>query len=195
ITGAIFCETRPAIIIKSDCRGEPRKTSAPNRATSNRDAAKAIISIAQHASPNDIGQIELRRAQFTSLSSCANKIPSFFRKFVASSGVSSVTPFASCTDIRESPRRAISFSHFLAPSANARQWFACCKPPDVRQARAGLKTRPYVLYHAESFRPAPQGDFAELRAVRARRAGVGAGLARPGDPRVAPYEGKTASQR
>src|SRR5487761_576960 len=131
ITGAIFCETRPAIIIKSDCRGEPRKTSAPNRATSNRDAAKAIISIAQQASPNDIGQIELRRAQLTSLTSCANKIPSFFRKFVASSGVSSVTPFASCTAIRESPvcdappSCNISFSHFAAASANAtsRPWW------------------------------------------------------------------------
>jgi len=32
--GAIFRERRPATIIKSDCRGEPRNTSAPKRAMS-----------------------------------------------------------------------------------------------------------------------------------------------------------------
>src|ERR1700677_2222246 len=58
-----------------------------------------IISIAQHARPNDIGQIELRRAQFTTLSSDANRIPSSFRKFSSCPGCSSVTPFASSTDM------------------------------------------------------------------------------------------------
>src|SRR5580700_12161262 len=56
-----------------------------------------IISIAQQARPKDIGQIELRRAQFTTLSSDANKIPSSFRKFASCPGASSVTPFASST--------------------------------------------------------------------------------------------------
>src|SRR5580658_4013871 len=53
-----------------------------------------IISIAQQARPKDIGQIELRRAQFTTLSSDASKIPSSFRKFASCPGASSVTPFA-----------------------------------------------------------------------------------------------------
>src|SRR5437868_12457774 len=63
-TGAIFLVTVPATIIRSDCRGEARNTSAPNRAMSKRDADAAIISIAQHARPNPIGQIDDSRAQF-----------------------------------------------------------------------------------------------------------------------------------
>src|SRR5579864_5449851 len=59
-----------------------------------------IISIAQQASPKAIGQIELRRAQFTTLSSWAKRIPSSLRKFSASCGVSSVTPLASSTAMR-----------------------------------------------------------------------------------------------
>ena len=39
--------------------------SMPNRAMSYFDAAAAIISIAQQAVPNGIGQMEFRRAQFT----------------------------------------------------------------------------------------------------------------------------------
>jgi hypothetical protein len=50
---------------------------------SYREEAIDIISIAQQASPNDMGQIELRRAQFTTLSSDASKIPSSFRKFAS----------------------------------------------------------------------------------------------------------------
>src|ERR1039458_385446 len=42
------------MIIRSDCRGEPRNTSAPNRAISNRDALIDIISMAQQASPKVI---------------------------------------------------------------------------------------------------------------------------------------------
>ena len=65
ITGAIFCETRPAMIIKSDWRGEGRNTSAPKRAISKRDAPMAIISMAQQANPNVMGQMELLRIQLT----------------------------------------------------------------------------------------------------------------------------------
>src|SRR4029453_15129357 len=61
--GAIFSTTVPATIIRSDCRGVPRKTSAPKRERSCRASMTAIISIAQHARPNCIGQIEERRAQ------------------------------------------------------------------------------------------------------------------------------------
>src|SRR6266850_186147 len=68
MAGAIFRERRPATIIRSDWRGEPRKTSAPNRAMSYRLAAIAIISIAQQARPNCAGQIADRRAHCTSLS-------------------------------------------------------------------------------------------------------------------------------
>src|SRR5438876_12224756 len=51
------------MIIRSDWRGEPRNTSAPKRAISKREADIDIISIAQQARPNDIGQIEFLRAQ------------------------------------------------------------------------------------------------------------------------------------
>src|SRR5580698_8382814 len=76
ITGAILFDTRPAIIIRSLCRGDPRNTSAPKRAISNRDALIDIISMAQQANPNDIGQIEFLRAQLTALSSVLKRIPS-----------------------------------------------------------------------------------------------------------------------
>ena len=69
MTGAIFCERRPATIMRSAWRGEGRKTSAPKRATSKRDAAMDIISMAQQARPKPSGQMELLRAQFTALSS------------------------------------------------------------------------------------------------------------------------------
>src|SRR5664279_4756009 len=76
ITGAIFWETRPAMIIRSDWRGDPRNTSAPKRAMSNRDALIDIISMAQQANPNVIGQMEFFLAQFTALSRVVNRIPS-----------------------------------------------------------------------------------------------------------------------
>src|SRR5947209_13553179 len=62
-TGDIFSVTVPATIIRSACRGEGRKTSAPKRAMSNRAVVEAIISIAQQARPNVNGQIAERRAQ------------------------------------------------------------------------------------------------------------------------------------
>jgi hypothetical protein len=76
ITGAILFETRPAIIIRSDCRGDPRITSAPKREMSNRDPIMDIISIAQHASPNDMGQMEFLRPQLMALSSVVVIMPS-----------------------------------------------------------------------------------------------------------------------
>jgi hypothetical protein len=62
-THAILYVTVPATIIKSDCLGEKRNTSEPNRDTSYLDAAKAIISIAQHEIPIGIGQTAFFRAQ------------------------------------------------------------------------------------------------------------------------------------
>src|SRR5215471_1809649 len=53
----------------SDCLGENRITSAPNRAISNRAQAAAIISIAQHARPIGIGQREFFRIQLMHASS------------------------------------------------------------------------------------------------------------------------------
>src|SRR5205807_4663689 len=76
MTGAILLETRPAMIIKSDCRGDGRNTSAPNRAISNREAPIDIISIAQQASPNVIGQIEFLRIQLAAESSVVSTTPS-----------------------------------------------------------------------------------------------------------------------
>src|SRR5579864_9152391 len=76
MTGAILLETRPAIMIRSLCRGDGRKTSAPKRAISKRAAPIDIISMAQQASPNVIGQIELLRIQLTAESSVVSTTPS-----------------------------------------------------------------------------------------------------------------------
>src|SRR5207249_10560561 len=65
--GAILMVTVPETIIRSEWRGEAQGTM-PKRSTSKRDANVAIISIAQHASPNVTGQIELLRAQLKILS-------------------------------------------------------------------------------------------------------------------------------
>ena len=64
------------MIIRSDCRGEPRNTSAPKRAISKREALIDIISMAQQASPKVMGQMEFLRAQFTALSSVVSTMPS-----------------------------------------------------------------------------------------------------------------------
>src|SRR3954465_15798845 len=76
ITCAILLDTRPAMIIRSDWRGEGRKTSAPKRAISKRDAPMDIISIAQQARPKVIGQIEFLRIQLTTLSTVVSTTPS-----------------------------------------------------------------------------------------------------------------------
>src|SRR5207245_479905 len=76
MTGAIFCETRPAMIIRSDWRGDGRKTSAPKRAISKRDAPIDIISIAQQARPNVMGQMEFFRIQLMTLSTVVSTTPS-----------------------------------------------------------------------------------------------------------------------
>src|SRR4029079_9854556 len=62
-TGAILRVTVPATIMRSDCRGLGRNTSAPKRAISKRDVEDAIISMAQHARPNVMGQRADLRAQ------------------------------------------------------------------------------------------------------------------------------------
>src|ERR1019366_1390865 len=76
MTGAIFWETRPAMIMRSLWRGEPRKTSAPKRAISKREALMDIISMAQQASPKVMGQMEFLRAQLRALSSEMRTMPS-----------------------------------------------------------------------------------------------------------------------
>src|ERR1017187_2154595 len=62
-TGPILRVTVPATIMRSDCRGLGRKTSAPNRAMSKREVLEAIISMAQQAKPNVSGQSADLRAQ------------------------------------------------------------------------------------------------------------------------------------
>ena len=56
-TGAIFCVSRPATIIRSLCRGVPRKYSAPKRPMSRRGLSVCIISIEQQARPKVAGQM------------------------------------------------------------------------------------------------------------------------------------------
>ena len=63
------------MIIRSLWRGDPRNTSAPNRAMSNRDALIDIISIAQQASPKAIGHIEFFLPQLMTLSSVVVTTP------------------------------------------------------------------------------------------------------------------------
>src|SRR5438876_11838442 len=65
--GAILMVTVPETIMRSEWRGEAHGT-IPKRSTSKRDARVAIISIAQHASPNVTGQIDDLRAQLKILS-------------------------------------------------------------------------------------------------------------------------------
>jgi hypothetical protein len=71
--------TRPATIMRSAWRGEARNTSAPKREMSNRGPTMAIISIAQHASPNPSGQMALARdwltAQLTMPPTVVNRTP------------------------------------------------------------------------------------------------------------------------
>src|SRR5215469_10274242 len=64
-TGAIFCDTRPATIMRSAWRGEARNTSMPKRLRSKSAAPTAIISMAQQASPNVTGHTLMRRAHLT----------------------------------------------------------------------------------------------------------------------------------
>src|SRR3954467_7043143 len=69
IIGASLNGNRPAQIRTSACRGEKLIRSIPNRARSNRLAAVAMNSMAQHAVPKGIGQSELERAQLVRKSS------------------------------------------------------------------------------------------------------------------------------
>src|SRR3989338_244057 len=78
--GAIFRQTVPATIIRSDCRGEARNTPAPYRSMSYRDDTEVIISIAQHARPKVIGHSADLRAQLMTWStfvviSVGSKLP------------------------------------------------------------------------------------------------------------------------
>src|SRR5258707_1106201 len=91
MTGAIFCERRPATIIRSAWRGEGRNTSEPKRATSKRAADMDIISMAQQASPKLSGQKELLRDQFTALTSVGKMMPSSASSLPKSPGLVSVT--------------------------------------------------------------------------------------------------------
>src|SRR4029079_10465496 len=67
-TGAIFRDSRPAMIMRSAWRGDARNTSAPKRAMSYREQLIAIISMAQQASPKVTGQMGDFRAQWTTFS-------------------------------------------------------------------------------------------------------------------------------
>src|SRR2546425_12243836 len=66
--GAILRVTVPATIIRSDWRGDARKTPAPKRSMSYRDDTVAIIAMAQQASPNVIGQRDPLRHQLMAAS-------------------------------------------------------------------------------------------------------------------------------
>src|ERR1043166_3159220 len=66
----------------SHWRGEKRITSAPKREISKREAAVAISSIAQQASPIGIGQSEFLRTQFNAASKRVKiTLPSIFESY------------------------------------------------------------------------------------------------------------------
>src|SRR6516164_494411 len=65
-------------MIRSDCLGLGRKMPAPNRSISKREAPVAIISIAQQARPNVIGQSADLRAQLKTKST--DVVMMFFSK-------------------------------------------------------------------------------------------------------------------
>src|ERR671927_31670 len=69
MTGASLNGSRPAQISTSAWRGEKLIRSIPKRARSNRLAAVAMNSMAQHAVPNGIGHSEFARDQLTRKSS------------------------------------------------------------------------------------------------------------------------------
>ncbi|KAG4221014.1 hypothetical protein PC116_g30509 [Phytophthora cactorum] len=66
--GAILFVSVPATIMMSDCRGDARKI-IPSLSWSYRGVDTCIISTAQHASPNVIGQKDDCRAQLAIWSS------------------------------------------------------------------------------------------------------------------------------
>src|SRR6476469_4056312 len=65
--GAILMVTVPDTIIRSEWRGDAHGTM-PSRSTSKREQNVAIISMAQHASPNVTGHTDDLRAQFRNAS-------------------------------------------------------------------------------------------------------------------------------
>src|SRR5579864_7966108 len=171
MTGAIFCETRPAMIIKSAWRGDGRNTSEPNRATSKRDAAIDIISIAQQASPNPSGQMELLRAQFTALSSCAKIIPSSCSSLPKSSGFSRVTFLPA--DALMGPRPSPTFSHTRRLRATFDRNELMRRKICENQAGEPVDTRERAPY--PTFRRFSMDLFEEV--VKLRRAGKRGALA------------------
>ncbi len=74
IIGIIVLVTVPETIIRSAWRGEPRKTSAPKRAMSNRLDAVQIISMAQQARPKPSGQRAERRPQLYTVSTIPSSL-------------------------------------------------------------------------------------------------------------------------
>src|SRR5205085_4262825 len=76
--------------MRSACRGVARNAPAPNRSRSNREAPTAIISIAQHASPNVIGHREFFLAQLIAKSRLVTIRPSSKRFSIHDMGTPSL---------------------------------------------------------------------------------------------------------
>src|SRR5574341_879294 len=94
ITAASLNGNRPAQISTSAWRGENAMRSMPNRARSNRLAAVAMNSMAQHAVPNGMGHNELAREVLAAqLISASNRVASQFG--LLSTAVDSRTVFTS----------------------------------------------------------------------------------------------------
>src|SRR4029079_3831022 len=89
------------MMIRSLCRGLGRKTPAPNRSMSNRPAPVAIISMAQHARPNVMGQRADLRAQLTTGAAMSTVFAPTVRRieFMIESTVVKTNP-SSCSAIR-----------------------------------------------------------------------------------------------
>src|SRR5438105_2381331 len=143
------------MIIRSDWRGEPRNTSAPKRAISKRDADIDIISIAQQAKPNDIGQIEFLRAQLIALDRVVVKIPSDPR---SSSPALSIRANRSAGPLA-SGLSSISFIFSWDPALlHSKVGKLATLPGSARPGRRALGHRTSILGHLGASAPDAAGN-------------------------------------
>src|SRR5438874_9765672 len=111
--GAIFCDTRPETISRSDWRGDARKSSMPHRDRSYWPAPDDIISIAQQASPNVAGHIDCLRAQPTALSNVVRRTPRSTSSSTSSGVLPRCTPSKRSTGTTGPLKRTLAIDDLL----------------------------------------------------------------------------------
>src|SRR5438067_12891909 len=99
------------MMMRSLWRGLGRKTPAPNRSMSKREAPVAIISIAQQARPNVIGQMADLRAQLTP--NCTG-----FESIIGAAIFCRTKFVIESTVVRTNPSSCSAIDHFRFPIAD-----------------------------------------------------------------------------